>query len=49
MDDKVQVGIIGCGNIAPAYINGSRQFSILEVVACADLDPQRAQALADEY
>jgi predicted dehydrogenase len=47
--NKVKVGLLGCGNIAPAYIKGSRHFSILEVAACTDLVPERAQALAGQY
>lgn len=46
---KVKVGIIGCGNIFPAYIKGSRAFDILDIVACADMDVARAQARAQEF
>lgn len=49
MDGKVRVGIIGCGNIFPQYIQGCRAFEILDVVACADVDLNRAQARAAEY
>jgi predicted dehydrogenase len=49
MGAKTRVGIIGCGNIFPAYIRGSAAFEILEVVACADMDMARAQARADEF
>jgi predicted dehydrogenase len=49
MDAKVNVGIIGCGNIFPAYMKGSRAFKILDVVACADIDQQRAQDRAAEF
>jgi predicted dehydrogenase len=49
MGDKVKVGLIGCGNIAPAYIRGCRKFSILEVTTCADLNPSAAENLATEY
>jgi predicted dehydrogenase len=44
-----KVGIIGVGNISPAYINGCRAFDILELVACADLDLDRARKVAQEY
>jgi predicted dehydrogenase len=47
--ETVKVGLIGCGNIAPAYIRGCASFPIIEVTACADLDPVRAKALADEH
>ncbi|MDX2163182.1 MAG: Gfo/Idh/MocA family oxidoreductase [bacterium] len=46
---KVTVGIIGVGNISPAYINGCRAFDILDLVACADLNIERAQAVAAEH
>ena len=45
----VVCGIIGCGNIAKAYIHGVRQFPHLDLRFCADLDPVRAQALATEF
>ncbi len=47
--EKVKVGIIGCGNISPAYFKGSRAFDILDVVACADMDMERASARAQEF
>ena len=49
MSRKVNVGIVGCGNISDAYFNGSKKFDILNLVACADLDPARAQAKAEKY
>ncbi|NWG15932.1 MAG: Gfo/Idh/MocA family oxidoreductase [Chloroflexi bacterium] len=49
MDARVKVGILGCGNIFPQYINGCRAFGLLEVVACADLDLGRARARAEEF
>lgn len=47
--EKVKVGIIGCGNIFGAYIEGCRAFEILEVVACADINPSAAAAKAQEH
>ena len=49
MAKTVKVGIIGCGNIAPAYIKGCGDFSILDLVACADIDESRAQAFAGQH
>ena len=49
MAQRVKVGLIGVGKIAPAYIKGCSRFPILEIVACADLDQNRAQAFAKEY
>jgi predicted dehydrogenase len=46
---KVNVAIIGCGNIAPAYVRGMAVFPVLKLVACADIDMSRAQAFAKEH
>ncbi|MBI3829088.1 MAG: Gfo/Idh/MocA family oxidoreductase [Planctomycetes bacterium] len=46
---RVKVGIVGCGNISRAYLATAQSFPILEVAAVADIDPQRAQARADEF
>ncbi len=47
--DKVKVGVIGCGNISPAYLRQCPLFEILDIVACADLLPERAEARAAEF
>ena len=49
MEAKVKIGIIGCGNIAPAYVRGCRLFNILELYAVADLQYERALGLAKEF
>ena len=46
---KKRVGIIGCGNILRAYVQGCRAFDILEIVACADILPEKARAAAAEH
>lgn len=46
---RVRVGVIGCGNISSAYFTGIRKFPILELVACADVDMERAVARAEEF
>lgn len=43
-----RVGLIGCGNISRAYATKLRALPDLDLVACADLDPDRARALAAE-
>jgi predicted dehydrogenase len=48
-DRNMKLGIIGCGNISPAYFNGVKPYPFLEVAACADMDPARAQARAREF
>lgn len=48
--NSLKVGIIGCGNIAPKYMQGCGVFhEIIEVVACADLDITRAQQFAAQH
>jgi predicted dehydrogenase len=47
--EKVKVGVVGCGNISSAYLRISKWFEILDVVACADLIPERAQSQAEAY
>ena len=45
----VKVGIIGCGNISDIYCQAGRTFEAIDVVACADLLPERAEAKALEH
>ncbi|MDX6630626.1 MAG: hypothetical protein QOH00_2872 [Gaiellales bacterium] len=43
----MRVGIIGCGDVASRiYVPNSQRFAEFEVVACADIDAERATALA---
>jgi predicted dehydrogenase len=43
------VGIIGCGNISNAYAHACKRFAAVKLVACADLDLERAKAKAAEH
>ena len=47
--EPVKVGVVGCGNISGAYLEFHKQFPVIEVVACADLDLGRAGAKAEEH
>ena len=47
--DPVKIGIIGCGNISDTYCRSAQRLEILDLVACADLIPERAQAKAGEF
>lgn len=47
--EKINVGIIGCGNISAIYLKNCAKFKHLQVRACADLDLDRARAKAEEY
>jgi predicted dehydrogenase len=47
---KIKVGIIGCGNISEIYLKNSKSlFANLDLVACADLDVDRARAKAEQH
>ncbi|MGM7776667.1 Gfo/Idh/MocA family protein [Arthrobacter sp. KNU-44] len=45
----IKVGIIGCGAIIAQYLKNFRRLEAIDLVAVADLDPARAQAVADSY
>ena len=45
----LNVGIIGTGNIAPAYIEGCAPFDVINISACADILAERAGAFAAEH
>ncbi len=45
----VKTGIIGCGKISGAYLEGLRTCENVEIVFLADLDLERARAAAAEY
>ncbi len=45
----MKVGVIGCGNICGQYLEYARQFGGLEIAALADLDRERAAAMAERF
>ncbi|MCP4395960.1 MAG: Gfo/Idh/MocA family oxidoreductase [bacterium] len=45
----VKLGVLGCGNISGAYLANCPKASNIEVVACADLLLDRAQAQAEKF
>ena len=47
--DKVRVGVIGTGAISGAYLGMAKNFPIVEMAACADLDLNAAKKKADEF
>jgi predicted dehydrogenase len=49
MTNKVKVGIIGCGNISPRYFEACKRMEVLELIGCADVVYDRAQARAAEF
>lgn len=46
---KLKIGIIGCGNISSIYMENCQKFDHLDLVACADLDENRAQSQATKF
>ena len=47
--EPVRVGVVGCGAISAAYFKTAAQLPVLEMVACADLDREKAEARAAEF
>ncbi|RIX52808.1 gfo/Idh/MocA family oxidoreductase [Paenibacillus nanensis] len=47
--EKIKAGIIGTGNISGIYFENGSKFDAMEVVACADLDVERAKARGEQY
>ena len=48
-NEKVKIGVIGCGKISDVYFQAGKTFEILDIVACADLDSARAKAKSEQY
>jgi len=46
---RMKIGIVGCGNVSDQYFEGIALHDFLTVVACADLDLERAQAKAAQH
>ncbi len=45
----LSVGLIGCGNISKIYFENAKKFKAIDIVACADLDLDRAKEKAEEH
>lgn len=49
MNEPAHIGILGCGNISPAYFKGCTLYRrAIRAVACADINPAAASARASE-
>ena len=48
-DRPVSIGILGCGNICRAYLTGLSRVRSVRVVACADVQRVRAEAIAASF
>ena len=46
---KLNVGLIGAGNISDIYIKGLKMFEDVELIAISDIDAERARSKASEY
>lgn len=50
MVKQVKVAVVGCGMISDAYLSTMKEkFKILDVVACCDRNPEKAQQAARKY
>ena len=49
MQEKMKIGIIGCGNISGAYFGGAQKTEALEIKSCADIRMEAAQNAAERY
>jgi len=47
--ERVRVGVIGTGAISGAYLGMAKNFPIVEIAACADLNKEAAQKKAAEF
>jgi predicted dehydrogenase len=47
--EPVAVGVLGCGVISEAYLTTMRRLGELRVIACADLDADRAASAAERH
>lgn len=45
----VNVGVLGCGAISGAYLGMSRNFPVVNIAACADLNPDAAKAAVEKF
>ena len=45
----MNVGVVGCGDISGVYLAAGKRFDGIEVVACADLDMEKARLKAAEH
>ena len=49
MGQPLNVGIVGCGTIVNAYLSTFKRLTSVKLVAAADLELPRAQAVAASY
>ncbi|HEX3357466.1 MAG TPA: Gfo/Idh/MocA family oxidoreductase [Tepidisphaeraceae bacterium] len=49
MPESVKVGVIGTGAISGAYLGMAKNFPIVEIAACADIDIERAKQAGEKF
>lgn len=49
MHSPLSIGVIGCGNISPAYFKGCTPFRNIRIAACADINRTAAESRAREF
>jgi predicted dehydrogenase len=49
MSDKIRFGVVGCGSIGPTHCAAIQQIDDAELVAVADANTDRAEAVAKKY
>ena len=47
--EPVRIGLIGCGKISAAYLKAAPDYPVLDMVACADIDPMVAERIGAEF
>jgi predicted dehydrogenase len=45
----VELGVVGCGAISEVYLRNCTAMPAVRIAACADLDPERARARAEQF
>ena len=48
-DQKVKVGVIGCGSVSTQYLPHLKKSPYVELVSVCDIIPERAQKAAENY
>src|SRR3954471_19266759 len=47
--EKIRVGVVGTGAISGAYLGMAKNFPIVEIAACADMNLEAAKKKAEEF
>lgn len=45
----MRVGMVGCGNVSGAYLANAARYPAFRIVACGDIAPERADAMAEAH